>query len=147
MKRLTVNKPVGEMNMVELAHNCCYVKNQNARYRDYETDVDVRNLARKLLKDYAGGDDAFTCDEDFDEKMEQGMAEGLDTIEGLIAVFYRNIWAMAELRERLAKFEELEKLPEQICDNYCRYPFECGEGELEKKCQSCLIEKLADLLE
>lgn len=36
MKRLTVYKPASDMNMVELAHNCCYVKDRNARYRDFE---------------------------------------------------------------------------------------------------------------
>ena len=39
MERLTTNKPVSEMNMVELAHNCCYAdENMYARYRDFTED-------------------------------------------------------------------------------------------------------------
>lgn len=35
MERLTTNKKVSEMEMVELAHNCCYEDEEhNARYRD-----------------------------------------------------------------------------------------------------------------
>ncbi len=107
MKRLTCNKPVLEMDMVELAHNCCYVMDYNARYRDYELDIDARDLARKLMKAYADDDDAFICDEDFDEQMSNYLAYGLESVEGLIAVFYRNLWAMAGLRERLKRYEDL----------------------------------------
>lgn len=58
MHRLTIDKPVCKMSMIELAHNSCYIK---------------------------------------DGKI------------GLIAVFYRNLWAMADLRERLKKYEDLEE--------------------------------------
>ena len=37
MERLTTNKSVADMSMVELAHNSCYVDDEcNARYRDYD---------------------------------------------------------------------------------------------------------------
>lgn len=109
MKRLTTNKDVQEMGMVELAHNSCYVKDGAAWYRDFSSDMDARGLARKLLKDFAEGDDSFTCDEDFDEYIAACLEDGMDSIEGLIALFYRNLWAMADLRERLAEYEDLEE--------------------------------------
>lgn len=109
MNRLTINKDISEMNMLELAHNSCYVKDGNARYRDYDIDIDVRQLSRKLLKEYANGDDAFTCDEDFDEQMLDCLQYGTANIEGIIALLYRNMWAMAELRERLKEYEDLEE--------------------------------------
>ena len=67
MDRLTTNKEASEMGMLELAYNSCYVKDGMARYRDYDLDIDARELARKLLKDHADSDITFESDEDFDE--------------------------------------------------------------------------------
>lgn len=109
MARLTVNKDVSEMGMLELAYNSCYVKHGKARYRDYNLDMDARKLTRKLLKDHADGDDAFTSDEDFDDWMMDYLQNGIGSMEGLLALFYRNLWAMADLRERLLEYENLEE--------------------------------------
>ncbi|MFG6334805.1 MAG: hypothetical protein K1W20_04940 [Lachnospiraceae bacterium] len=109
MDRLTTNKDVSEMSMCELAHNSCYAKEGWARYRDYEMDIDARDLARDLLKRYADGDDAFTDDEYFGEYMNDALQYGMNDIEGRIALFYRNLWAMADLRERLKYYEDLEE--------------------------------------
>lgn len=52
MERLTTNKSVADMSMIELAHNSCYADDErNARYRDYNLDVDSRWLVRNLAKD------------------------------------------------------------------------------------------------
>lgn len=108
MDRLTTDKPTKDMNMYELAHNSSYIdKYGNTRYRDYETDVDARVLTRELLKKYAEHDNAFVDDDDFDNAMMDLLQYGTDTIEGLIALFYRNLWAMAELRETLKQYEDL----------------------------------------
>lgn len=118
MERLTSNKSVSEMGMYELAHNSCYVKDGKAKYRDYDLDIDARQLTRKLLKDHAEGDDSFTDDEDFDDWMMDYLQSGMDSVEGLVALFYRNLWAMADLRERLKEYEDLEeqgKLPKLPC--------------------------------
>lgn len=109
MERLTTNKDVSEMGMFELAHNSYYYKDGVARYRDFENDIDARELTRQLLKNYADGDDAFVDDDDFDEEMLELLMHGTSTIEGLIAIFYRNLWAMADLRERLKEYEDLEE--------------------------------------
>jgi hypothetical protein len=109
MERLTTNKSTTEMNMLELAHNCCYVKDRNARYRDFEMDMDARELTRQLLKDHTKDSDAFESDEEFDEWMIDYLQNGIDTTEGLIALFYRNLWAMAELREQLKSYEDAEE--------------------------------------
>ena len=47
MKRLTVNKDTKDMTMVELAHNCCYVKDGEAWYRDYDKDISARDFIRR----------------------------------------------------------------------------------------------------
>ena len=50
MDRLTTDKKTSEMNMTELALNSCYVKNGEAWYRDYDTDISIRNLIREIYK-------------------------------------------------------------------------------------------------
>lgn len=119
MRRLTSNKNVSEMGMAELAYNSCYRGGDGwTRYRDYSLDIDARQLARMLLKKHADGDDAFTNDEDFEGWMMDYLQDGIDSREGLIALFYRNLWAMADLRERLKYYEDLEeqgKLPKLPC--------------------------------
>ena len=109
MERLTTNKDVSEIGMFELAHNSCYCKDGLARYRDFENDIDARELTRRILKNFADSDDAFVDDDDFDEEMLELLKYETSTIEGLIALFYRNMWAMANLRERLNEYENLEE--------------------------------------
>lgn len=113
MDRLTTDKQTKDMNMYELAHNGSYIdKYGNTRYRDYEIDVDARALTRELLKKYAEHDDAFADDDDFDNAMMDLLQYGTSTIEGMIALFYRNLWAMAELRETLKQYEDLGTVEE-----------------------------------
>lgn len=113
MDRLTLNN-IKDMGMWELAHNCCYIKDGLARYRDFELDIDARELAGKLLKDYAEDDGAYESEEGFDDWMVDCLQYGIDTIEGVIALFYRNLWAMADLHENLRKYEDTGLTPEQI---------------------------------
>jgi predicted lipase len=107
--RLTVNKEAYDMSMFELSHNSCYVKEGRTRYRDYETDIDARELTKLLLKEVAEENNQFNSEDEFDEKMLDYLTYGINTKEGLIAVFYREVWAMADLRERLNMYENLEE--------------------------------------
>lgn len=110
MKRLTMDN-LEEIGMFSLAHNCCYIdENGNTRYRDFEIDIDARELAKGLLKEMTEGKVSFESDEDFDDWMGCYIGEdGICTPRGLIATFYQNLWAMAELRERLKYYEDLEE--------------------------------------
>lgn len=127
MSRLTTNKPVEEMSMLELAHNSCYVDDDGAaRYRDFETDIDARQLARELMVDFGiWTPDMIEMSED--EKFDWAMLEELSNADvsekmyadGLIPLFYRNLWAMADLREHLKAYEDLEGQLEKVygeCD-------------------------------
>lgn len=110
MKRLTSNKEVSDMSMIELAHNSCYADDKrNARYRDYDLDIDSRQLVRNLMKDMCGEDLSDLSDKEFDEYMGSMLSIELDSKIGLLALFYRNLWAMANLRETLKKYEDLEE--------------------------------------
>lgn len=110
MKRLTMDN-LEEMGMFSLAHNCCYIdENGNTRYRDFEIDIDARELAKGLLRELTEDAVSFESDEDFDDWMGCYIGEdGICTQRGLIANFYQNLWAMAELRERLKYYEDLEE--------------------------------------
>lgn len=110
MERLTTNKSVADMSMIELAHNSCYVDDEgNARYRDYNLDVDSRWLIRNLVKDICGEDFKDLSDEEVDEYMASMLSVEIDSTIGLLALFYRNLWAMADLREKLKYYEDAEE--------------------------------------
>lgn len=146
MKRLTSNKKVSEMNMYELAHNACYAKDGKARNRDFENDFDARELTIKLLEKYADIPNEFTCDDDFDEFMLDALQYGTDSILGLIAVFYKDMWAMADLREVLKEYEDLEeqgkllKLPCVVGDDVW-YISEKVEKQGRKKIEVPFVDK------
>lgn len=123
MERLTSNKKVSDMSMIELAHNSCYADNErNTRYRDYEMDMDARDFARNLMVTLTK-DELPISDTEFDVEILDNLAiDPFSDVRGLIALFYRNLWAMANLRETLKKYEDMEewgrliKLPCKIGD-------------------------------
>lgn len=109
MERLTSNKPVEEMSMVELAYNSCYAENRKAMYRDFETVRDARDFARELYEAYVN-EELPTDDDEFDSIMIDDLQyEPTIHANGLIALFYRNLWAMADLREKLKYYEDAEE--------------------------------------
>ena len=109
MERLTSNKKVSDMSMFELAHNSCYCKDGVARYRDFENDIDARDLARELVWSLADIE-LSRNNECFDEEIIENLQYDITKEPiGLIALFYRNLWAMANLRETLKKYEDLEE--------------------------------------
>lgn len=111
MSRLTTHKKVEEMSMMEFAHNCCYADGKrNARYRDYNLDIDSRQLARNLMKDICNVDLTDLSDEEFEEYIGSMLQYEIDSTVGLLAVFYRNLWAMARLREKLQAYEDLDEI-------------------------------------
>ena len=110
MERLTANKSVADMSMIELAHNSCYADDKhNARYRDYNLDVDSRWLIRNLVKDICAEDFKDLSDEEVDDYMDSMLSVEIDSTIGLLALFYRNLWAMADLREKLKYYEDAEE--------------------------------------
>lgn len=142
MSRITTDKAVSEMGLVELAYNSCYVKNRLARYRDYELDMDARDLVRKLMVTYgfwnaAEDADLLTDDEIFDEVIVDYLNDGMDRLSGFIALFYLNVCAQAELWSRLKSYEDTGLTPSQMIEMDRLYAEKCREvamlqGGLEK---------------
>lgn len=110
MERLTTNKKATDMGMTELALNCCCIaEDGTGRYRDYEMDMDQRDFARNLMTTLTG-EDLPLEEECFDEEMMDNlMIDPFADVRGLIALFYRNMWTMAELREALKRYEDAEE--------------------------------------
>lgn len=110
MERLTTNKSVADMSMIELAHNSCYADDErNARYRDYEMEMDARDFARNLMVTLAK-DELPVDDAEFDEEILDNLTiDPFSDVRGLIALFYRNMCAMADLREKLKDYEDAEE--------------------------------------
>lgn len=110
MKRLTSDKNTSDMSMLELAYNSSYINHENdARFRNYDLDIDSRQFVRELAKDMCNEDFSNLSDEEFDEYMASMLSVEIDSTIGLLAVFYRNLWAMADLRERLKEYEDSEE--------------------------------------
>ena len=110
MERLTTNKPVDEMSMLELVYNSCYVgEDGSAMYEDFETVRNARDFVRNLYKIHLN-EEMPTDDDVFDESMiDELQYEPEVHLNGLIALFYRNLWAMADMRERLKAYEDKEE--------------------------------------
>ena len=130
MERLTSNKEVYDMSMIELAHNSCYADDErNARYRDYEMDMDARDFARNLMATLAK-DEMPISNTEFDEEILDDLAiDPFSDVRGLIALFYRNLWAMANLRETLKKYEDLEEQ-----DRLIKLPCKVGDTVWDNDC-------------
>lgn len=117
--RLTFEKPKEKMGMWELAHNSCYSKEGEARYRDFCEDRDARQYARDILKNITGhmvSEDVDTFDEEMLDLLQYDPLSEYkdDAILGLIALYYRNIWAQADLYERLKEYENTGHAPDEI---------------------------------
>lgn len=107
-RRITLNKPIGEMGMTELALNNCFIRNKNAMFRDYEAEYDVRDFIKKAAKTL--GIEIFAEDpEDIDYALFDWLEEGYDSPQGIIALLYLLIWSKAELYERLKYFENAKE--------------------------------------
>lgn len=142
MERLTTNKNVSDMGMFELALNCCYIaKDGSGRYRDYEIDIDERDFVRKLTTTLVG-EYLPLQDESFDEEMMDNL--GIDPfadVRGLIAIFYRNMWAMAELREKLKRYEDYEEQGLLL-----RLPCKVGDTVYLVKNDGKIVARVADMM-
>ncbi len=111
MKRLTSNN-VHEMNMTELALNQVSVENGWAWYTRAPEDTCsvcdlIRSAAATGLKLEDIELDPNLTDEELGDVMLDWLQFGEKEPEGILAILYRALWAMAELRERLKLYEDI----------------------------------------
>lgn len=108
-------KPIQEMNMCELAYNDCYVKDQQAMYRNYSIDMSARDFVRAIYRSQNWGMpyDFWYDDDFFDEIMLDNLQYGYDTFQGIVAILYQQIWSKSEMREvliQVAKGQDITTL-------------------------------------
>ena len=117
MNPIVTDIPTSEMSMMELLHNCCYVKDGEVRYRDYSRDESARSLICELLSQHAFDyfpEEKEMLDEDT-ETFDDWLLTSPDTRDytddqiALIGLLYRVMISAAELREHLKYYEEREK--------------------------------------
>lgn len=54
---------------------------------------------------------------------------------------------LAGAMKKLAKLEDLENIPEIICDEYCKYPCRClNQKTLDRICEECRLKELFEAL-
>ena len=95
------------------------LKNDLQKYRKNKGDRDELEpiIEKEILSDRK------LSDEEFEEYMGSMLSVEIDSTVGLLALFYRNLWAIADLREKLKEYEDLEeqgrlvKLPCKIGDD------------------------------
>lgn len=113
MKRTTIEKPAGDMNMVELAHNCMYAKDRWAWYRDYDSDIDLRDFIRRF-SEAEGASKLPDDNEALADILMDDLQYGINDPNGRTALVYRLMWAMADLRETLMEYENTGVNPKEI---------------------------------
>ena len=118
MKRLTSDN-VFEMNMTELALNQVFVQDGWAWYRKGPEDECsvcdlIRGAAAKGLDLENIELDPNLTDEELGGVMLDWLQFGEEEPEGVLAILYRALWAMAELRERLKLYEDTGLMPMDI---------------------------------
>lgn len=98
---MTIKDNMEEMGVYDLAGNCVYIKHKETWYRDFETELPLREFIRKVMKEHKIFENEFEDDDIFDEVMIDWLSYGYGDIKGIIASWYSNLWAMAEYRETL----------------------------------------------
>lgn len=119
MKRLTTDAP--KCN-IEAALNLFYIKDHWTWVRgggpapDY-ADISLNDFVRMLVKAHIPDSPELPAD---DDNLSMLMAEWLmddpGTAEGVIALVYAAGWAFAELRHRLAAYEDTGLEPQEVKD-------------------------------
>lgn len=116
MKRLTTDNP---KDNVENALNLFYIKDRETWVRgggpwpEY-ADVSLFDFTRQTVKTHIPDADLPEDDDNLSMMMSEWLYDGTDTAEGLIALLYTAAWSYAELRHRLAEYEDTGLEPKEI---------------------------------
>ncbi len=108
MKRLTTNNPT---DGVSHALNRFYIKDNETWVREGSNtpgfpDISLNELVREIKATHDIDVD-ISSDETISEEMYELLAEGTDTVKGIVAMLYAAAWAFSALRERLEKVEDI----------------------------------------
>lgn len=108
--RFTTDTP---QNNLEQAMNLFYVQDGQTWVRGYGedgADINLFDLARKLMGKFTepAVPPETMSDDDASFAMVEWLFDGIDSIEGVLALLYQAAWVCSELRERLKRYEDEE---------------------------------------
>ena len=109
MERLTTDNP---RNNTEVALNLVYVKDGQAWVRNGGPcpgypDVALYDYMRLIIADHGPMSiKTGLTDDELGDALYDALFDGIETKEGLCAMLYTLAWAFAELRQRLAAYED-----------------------------------------
>lgn len=130
MRRLTTDEPKGN---VQTALNLFYIKDHETWVRgggpgpEY-ADVSLFDYTRTIIKTHMPDVELPDDNDNFSMMMTEWLFDGPESAEGVIATLYTAAWAFAELRHRLAAYEDTGLEPD-ICAEYKKFEDEAvGKG-------------------
>ena len=115
MERLTTDNP---RNNTEVALNLVYAKDGQAWVRNGGPcpgypDVMLYDYMRLIIADHGPMSiKTGLTDDELGDALSDALFDGIETKEGLCAMLYTLAWAFAELRQRLAAYEDTGLTPE-----------------------------------
>lgn len=113
MKRLTSDN-CWEMDMVQLALNQVYVKDGWTWYRNGpEDELSICDLIRRAAEALEV-ELPVLSDDDLSDLLADWLYYGTDEPEGVLAILYRALWAMAEVRATLQRYEDTGLGPDTL---------------------------------
>lgn len=110
---------------VEAALNLVYVKNEEVYVRGYGPapdfqDATLSDVTRDILQKYSPEtleNVRLKDDLELSCATSEWLFDGIETIEGVVALLYTMAWAFAETRERLKMYEETKLSPMELKDH------------------------------
>ena len=123
------------MGMYELSHNCMFIKDGEAWYRDFDREISLRNMVREIMEQYEGEyDEQLNDDELLDTILFESLQYPAESgMSAFIAIFNMLAWSLADLRERLKKYEDLEEQG-RLLELPCKIGDTVWDIELGKPC-------------
>lgn len=111
MKRLTTDTPKDNL---EAALNLFYIKDHETwvlgggpgpEYADVSLFDFIRDVAETHIPDVELPED----NDDLSNMMPEWLMDGIESVEGVVALLYTAAWAYAELRHKLMQYEDAEE--------------------------------------
>lgn len=145
MNRLTTDKPEGN---VENSLNLFYIKDQWTWVRGYgsangDEDISLSDLVRMMTKAIVPDAELPKSDDDLSFVMPEWLMFEPGSPEGIIALLYNAGWAFAELRQRLAAYEDTGLTPEEV--ENMRESKADAQFMLTELCKLCDYDRLCEL--
>lgn len=119
MKRLTTDTPKDNL---EAALNLFYIKDHETwvlgggpgpEYADVSLFDFIRDVAETHIPDVELPED----NDDLADMMPEWLMDGIESVEGVVALLYTAAWAYAELRHKLMQYEDSEEALERKEEN------------------------------